>query len=422
MSDGPLPAPSVPPTSTVDAGPPPPDPSVLEARAQKLLQLTAGLKAATAQRDTAYGLWTSGSEGESKDGYARLLRSVAELELMLPPPAEEDNDAPAGARPAAAAASTAQLEDEPLQKVRETVVLLRRDAMWGLGRCQVKRDQLAEATDSFKAILLADDGDAAAWKERGAAFLSMGVPLLAELHLNQAEGRAKQESNPELVEEVLALREAASDPPPLVPALEGVRAAGPRACLALAVRLAVEGQVLFREQFFKSAADKFAAAVDALNATHESARRAPGGDETAGDGVDERAAGDAGAEVADVAAAAVPPGEAPVLRELRYACHLNIAACALLRQMDYHAAIEHCTRAAVDCQKSAAVLPLLRRAEAARHVGLFANGVADLERALDLSTPNSNAKHAPGHHDEVRKRLEQVKYYSTLFAARDTGA
>ena len=35
-------------------------------------------------------------------------------------------------------AAKAQLSDEPLQYVRDTVVLLRRDAMWGLGRCQVR--------------------------------------------------------------------------------------------------------------------------------------------------------------------------------------------------------------------------------------------------------------------------------------------
>ena len=55
---------------------------------------------------------------------------------------------------------------------------------------------------------------------------------------------------------MLALREeATTEPVPLVPTLDtldGVRKAGPRACLALAVRMAVEGQVLFREQFFKS--------------------------------------------------------------------------------------------------------------------------------------------------------------------------
>ena len=97
--------------------------------------------------------------------------------------------------------------------------------------------------------------------------------MLAALHLNQAEGRGKDD--PDLVAEVQALREALASPPPLVraPQVGAVECAiyadgdeeedgdlakrvTAKRWLELAVCMALEGQVLFREQFFRSASDK----------------------------------------------------------------------------------------------------------------------------------------------------------------------
>lgn len=100
------------------------------------------------------------------------------------------------------------------------------------------------------------------------------------------------------------------------------------------------------------------------------------------------------------------------LTTLRQSCHLNIAACDLLRQRDFDNAVRHCTLAlgtgapAVEVQLKA----LLRRADAHKQLGNFSQGLQDLGQARDLSTADSSA------HQAIMRRIEHMIFTSNQFA------
>lgn len=122
-----------------------------------------------------------------------------------------------------------------------------------------------------------------------------------------------------------------------------------------------------------------------------------------------------------------PPLEARVeaapLRAMRRSCHLNIAACYLLRQRDYHSAIDNCSRvldtllpssssqvvdAKSDSERAARLAAHLRRADALKKIGHFQEGIEDVRFALTLCSSEAAET-------DVSKRLSHIIFTETQF-------
>ncbi|DBA04391.1 TPA: hypothetical protein N0F65_009987 [Lagenidium giganteum] len=59
------------------------------------------------------------------------------------------------------------------------------DVYVGIGRCAMQERRLAAAAEAFKEVLIRDETNIAAWRQRGLAFQCMGAPLLAMLHFGR---------------------------------------------------------------------------------------------------------------------------------------------------------------------------------------------------------------------------------------------
>lgn len=317
---------------------------------------------------------------------------------------------------------------------------------------------------------MADGDDVASWLGRGEAFLRMGVPALADLHFAQArdvlrdemtdkgrgiaaakaavakEGEVVVEEEHGLAAELTRLQ-AELDEEGLAPgkglnpgsAKEGVPPipTTARDALDLAITSAKEGMVVFQERFFRTSGGKFELALAALDRAH-ALTLAPGdgpvllgakGEAFGDGGGGQKAAARAGNEEGELMGAA---GEAASLRGLRRSCHLNLAACHLLRQRDYYAAVKHCDAALATLaghlgaenaeDRAERRKALLRRAEALGKIGRFGDAAMDLRAvlaALDGERDSGDGDRSEAR-AEVAAKLERLLYTETQFASLDS--
>jgi tetratricopeptide (TPR) repeat protein len=472
--------------------------------AERLTSLTRRLKGLTADREAAMVLLNSstGREGggsvgsdleEALAAFGRLLADVADAECMLPPDltaieeeeGEEDStggggggggsggdtgkegrDAPSSSSRSSSSSSSSlqsasswnsSLDPAAAAAMRTTVRSVRLDALRGLGTAQLRLGRSAEASDSLKALLLLDPADGEAWRARGDAFGAMGVATLAELHYEQAAVDSDTDCNLSSEAEAAAgekeqeqeQQQQQQQPSPLP---QRARAA------------ALDGLVLFKEQFFRSAFEKFE--EGAMLAAR--CRRRLLAETTPVPPPPTPLPTTAGQPAADS-----EPLEQQRRRrqrrerrerqrvvrfcEMEVSCRLNAAACCLLRQQDYDAAAAHCTGAlntaatlttkttnsssgsgggsgggpgdsAGDEQQPEWVLPctikaLLRRAEAKRCVGLFQSGAGDLEEARRRATAAEEKDGGESRSDQVlllraetERLLEEMRFTASQIA------
>jgi len=123
--------------------------------------------------------------------------------------------------------------------------------------------------------------------------------------------------------------------------------------------LAKEGLVIFKERFFRTATAKFVAALVRLDAAHRLTTATATVNNTTTTSISHTTElGDSGSgsnesnesRAVRSGIGSGPPGEAPALQRLRGTCHVNAAACLLVRQRDFDEAHAHCG-AALACSQ-----------------------------------------------------------------------
>ncbi|OQS05511.1 hypothetical protein THRCLA_20595 [Thraustotheca clavata] len=198
---------------------------------------------------------------------------------------------------------------KPLPKshdVKGVATMLRIDALMGLGKCALERCHYAAASEYFRDVLLLDGNHLEAWKLRGSAFLSMGAPLIATLHLNKVvilEGTDAGEGSKLLAE---VENDIVNDPKPedemYNVALRYLQRQSYREILERIILLRKEADVIMVEGFYLYSNIKYQAILSTLNELK---------------------------------------WQNPVLNELRVACHSNIASGLVEMKKQYQKAIHH---------------------------------------------------------------------------------
>eukprot|EP01084_Bolivina_argentea_P023882 44602_1 len=245
----------------------------------------------------------------------------------------------------------------------QLLVSARIDCQMIIGRALLQSDQLANATDYLRNILLEEPNCIDAWIERSRAFRLMGVPLLATLHSEQAVRKASAttrvpafmkltaEREQQLVDEAWETQDATS-----TGAWDGGIQKLPSFTRQSVCESFRRGIVLHREQFFQSARRCFQRTLDLVSEC-------------------------------------LSKGECDLKSDLHVVeqdCRLNIAACCILQQLDLHEAIERCTNALARedeegkhgrVNNQTIIKTFMTRAQAYEDTGSFKLALADLGSA-----------------------------------------
>mmetsp|Transcript_29477 Transcript_29477/g.58751 ORF Transcript_29477/g.58751 Transcript_29477/m.58751 type:complete len:529 (-) Transcript_29477:26-1612(-) len=280
------------------------------------------------------------------------------------------------------------LKPDPLQPNKDNLcVSLRRDFNLNIGRSHLELDCVTEACEAFKYVLLVDPGNVSAWVARAECFRRMQLFILADLHLVKATDIDDIDRNAKAVkkmndkdmilqktQKILAGSEKGGEDEFMALA----KAKSAKDILKRGVELYKEGNVIFREQFFNSACEKYKKASDYITIAEK---------------------------ILDV----VLPGS---IDSIRTASLLQVAACCLLRKREAGKAENACTTALK--LGGFNITALLRRADARVELGKYEGASKDLrecERALLRKSAGKemgdNQKSAL---ENVKKRIERVEY------------
>mmetsp|Transcript_8017 Transcript_8017/g.17609 ORF Transcript_8017/g.17609 Transcript_8017/m.17609 type:complete len:889 (-) Transcript_8017:1490-4156(-) len=218
-----------------------------------------------------------------------------------------------------------------------------------LGRCYMSQKAWVNAVDAFRSILLEDRDSSFAWILRGAAFLEMGCPLLAELHLSQPQVKSESVYVKKLIasvhDEVIKRQERTLEDNVIVTTKS---VADPKSVADL-TKCKEEGDRLRIEGFYDSASLKYLAVLELLG--HWS---------LSSDEID----------------------------SLTVSCMLSVAACCILRGSDYSKAARYCTLTLRGQNKYGIENPkaLFYRAQAERGLGQYALALEDFQSARRACT------------------------------------
>jgi len=222
---------------------------------------------------------------------------------------------------------------------RSLITVLRRDFNLNIGRAHLSLSNLPAACDSLRYVLLVDGGNVNAWMARGEAFRRMGVSMLAHLHLIKAteideidldakelkkrceeemEAQRRQKDlgdvddggSSNIVDSIISTNRSAKD------------------LILDAIVLHKQANVLFREQFFSSAAEKYSSSAFSIHAAEKILNT-------------------------------VLPDK---LNDIRVSSHLGCAACHMVRKRFFNIAEAHCSMA-LKVGEGNNVAALLRRSE-----------------------------------------------------------
>ncbi|KAF0718535.1 Aste57867_1637 [Aphanomyces stellatus] len=188
--------------------------------------------------------------------------------------------------------------------------MLHVDCTIGIGKCELERCHYAAASEAFKQAIMRDADNLDAWKLRASAFLRMGAPLIAMLHMNKVvlmegeTGDAKQELN---AIEADLVAEPVDDEETYTAAMTYLARTTPHEMLSRMVLLRAEADIIMVEGFYIYSTNKYRAILDTLEAT-----------------------------------TILPTGRHPALDQLRLACHLNIASGYLEMSKHFQKAADHC--------------------------------------------------------------------------------
>jgi tetratricopeptide (TPR) repeat protein len=312
------------------------------------------------------------------------------------------------------------VKPSPLQPTQANLnVAVRRDLNLNTGRCLLSLDKYSEAADSLKDVLLVDPGNVHAWVARGECYRKMNLYTLADLHLIKATDIDDVDVN---AKKVKALNDAdlirertrkilngagggVDGPNGLNGGVDGGIESGEDATesminnivhsnmsakdiLSMALKSYKEGVVIFREQFFNTAASKYEYAANAVCAAERIMN--------------------------------VPLPEA--INGVRIASYLGVAACCLLRKRDIMKAERYCS-AAIRCEKRN-VTAYLRRSEARIEINDFDGAVRDLKecrRIVGGGRRNRNVSSDTGAWSgkemalkDIERRLKRAEYTRKL--------
>ena len=337
---------------------------------------------------------------EKLDAYEDLLPSQSQ-----PAGAKEPVEQPRRSKHAACCGPDPQMLKEqqlilkppPLKTTKGNICLtLRRDFNLNIGRSYLELKMVSEASEAFKNVLVVDGGNVSAWVARAECFRRMELSTLADLHLVKAIEIDDVDRNAKAVKKMndgdIAFKKTQEltnewtvDTQAIGKSIKGL--------LANSIEMYKQGNVIFREQFFNSARDKFCKAIAYASAADDIVNQSTFGS---------------------------LPG---AVTSLRVACHLQAAACNLLRNRELWLAESHCTSALK--LGGFNITALLRRSEARLELGKFDAAVRDLRKVEGRLTSmkdrrrggapaRENATSRTGEEtvalEQVRLRLERVLY------------
>mmetsp|Transcript_18915 Transcript_18915/g.39370 ORF Transcript_18915/g.39370 Transcript_18915/m.39370 type:complete len:549 (-) Transcript_18915:7-1653(-) len=271
-------------------------------------------------------------------------------------------------------------------------VTLRRDFNLNIGRCHLEMERPAEAAECFKYVLLVDGGNANAWVARAECFRRMGLYALAKLHLTKAVEIDEVDRNAKAVkkmndqdlilkktQDILGDVDGGENDPAM---LEVNSRKSIREILGKCVEMYKQGNVIFREQFFTTAREKYERAAACATAAEK---------------------------ICNQSNKAFLPD---AINEIRVASHLQAAACNLLRKREFHVAEEHCTQALKAGGFN--MMALLRRSDARIELGKYNAAINDLlkieKRLKKGGADKDNGERKNVVLDPLQKRLIRARY------------
>ncbi|GMH91501.1 hypothetical protein TrVE_jg11556 [Triparma verrucosa] len=279
------------------------------------------------------------------------------------------------------------LRPDPLRPEKDNLcITLRRDFNLNIGRSYLELGNVTDASEALKYVLLVDGGNISAWVARAECFRRMQLFTLADLHLVKATEIDDTDRNAKAVkkmndkdiiiqksQKILEDVDGGQDDP--VKVMINSRQSA-KDFLSQGVEMYKQGNVVFREQFFNTAGEKYQKAANYISAAEQVLMNCQ-----------------------------LPDS----INNIRVASCLQSAACDLLRKRNFRRA----ERFSSDAIKFGGfnVTALLRRAEARMELGKFDKAVKDLkacERSLQKKkqrTSNSEAALT-----DVRERIKRVEY------------
>jgi tetratricopeptide (TPR) repeat protein len=350
---------------------------------QKADSLTAALE----ERDQAEAELKDGKASIARKRFHEAINQVLRLQASLP----EMKDLPAGyedpaqSEPAGGGHGHGHAHGKKKKKKKKKALpskddlirmskLLKHDCLTGRSRCEMKLGLYAEATETLKEVLLKDQNNADGWILRGQAYRQMGTDLLAEMHYVRvleldAENIQAHDDMEEICENIKMDSENSEEQRKTI---IKTRLESKTICelLEASVKFRKEGDVVFKEGFFGTAARKYWATIHCLDRVREKA------------------------EVSDSA------GEPAAMAQTRFACHLNMAA-AYLQMQKGPEALKNCRRALGIFPDD--VTALFRSAQAHEMKGNFEQALKALMKA------DSKCTH-PTRKQEIAKQTEQCKF------------
>jgi len=132
----------------------------------------------------------------------------------------------------------------------------------GAGMVEYKLKRWAQSADYMKKVLMYDQKNGKAWKIRGAAFREMGVPLLEKLHIDASRScSTKDQSKYEAKYTGINQNEDKL----VIDHKQKKRHTSVKDLFVQALKSYQEGNCIFREQFYKTSAEKYENAANLMN-------------------------------------------------------------------------------------------------------------------------------------------------------------
>jgi tetratricopeptide (TPR) repeat protein len=355
----------------------------LSALAEVAREKADSLTAALEERDHAEAELKDGKASVARKRFHEAINQVLRLQASLP----EMKDLPAGYEETEEVKSKGHghVHGKKKKKKKKKALpskddlirmskLLKHDCLTGRSRCEMELGLYAEATETLKEVLLKDQNNSDGWILRGSAYRQMGTDLLAEMHYVRVleldpENIQAHDDMEEICENIKMDSENSEEQRKTI---VKTRLESKTICelLESAVKFRKEGDVVFKEGFFGTAARKYWATIYCLDRVREKA------------------------EVSDAS------GEPAAMAQTRFACHLNMAA-AYLQMQKGPEALKHCRRALGIFPDD--VTALFRSAQAHEMKGNFEQALKALDKA------DSKCSH-PTRKLEIAKQLEQCKF------------
>ena len=377
------------------------------AKAEAVKRRAECLKEARDSRSQGKGLAKEQDFQKALDTFQRGLQNLNEYEALLDDPEGKKipEDAPEGVPEAPKKSKShavccgqdpKQLKEQQLllnpgnlKTTKENIgVTLRRDFQLNIGRCYLELGKSSEAAECFKYVLLVDGGNANAWVARAECFRRMELYSLAELHLVKAVEIDEVDRNAKAVKKMndqdLILKKTQEilgdvDGGENDPVMLEVNSRKPvKEILHKCVEMYKQGNVIFREQFFNSAREKYEKAAYCATAAEKIANRS--------------------------AQTFLPEA----INQIRVASHLQASACNLLRKRDFCVAEEHCTKALKAGGFN--IMALLRRSEARMELGKFNAAINDLLKVEKKLKGGLSGETGIAAWASLQKRLAKARY------------